>query len=274
MSAFTEGSLSSGLYHASWMPDSSTDEHVVIVHGLAEHIGRYPHVAARLNAAGFAVHGLDHIGHGRSPGIRNLVDSFSDFTDGVSELLDMLLATHGANRVHLLGHSMGGLIAATCAVQMPERLKTLMLSGPAIIADPPPPFLQVFLGRVFSKIAPKVGVLALDANGISRDSRVVTAYLEDPLVYNGKITARLAAELLDAMEAIQKRAADLRLPMLLMHGMADTLTAPSGSELLHKRSSSDDKTLKQYPGLYHEIFNEPEQDQVLDDLVSWLQARV
>ncbi|MEL7024126.1 MAG: lysophospholipase [Pseudomonadota bacterium] len=270
MTQFSEDRLVSGLYWCSWMPAEAASDHVVIVHGLAEHIGRYAHVAERLNQAGFGVHGLDHVGHGKSPGTRVLVERFSDYSDGVSELLDTLLGSRGVNRVHLIGHSMGGLIASHFALQSPERLHSLILSGPAIVADPPPPAWQKLVVRLLSKVSPGSGVLALDSNAISRDQAVVQAYLDDPLVYNGKVTARLAAELFDAMELLQARGKSLELPMLLMHGMADTLTAPKGSELLHRLAASTDKTLRQFPGCYHEIFNEPEQDQILTELVSWL----
>lgn len=272
MSLFEEGHLSSGLYRASWnVPDVTSEKHVVLVHGLAEHIGRYGHVALRLNAAGYSVHGLDHIGHGQSPGDRIMLQRFSDYTDGVGELLDALMASKGASRVHMIGHSMGGLIAAMCALNMPQRLHSLVLSGPAIVADPAPPGWQQWVVRLLSRLAPKAGVLELDGNAVSRDPAVVAHYFADPLVHKGKIPARLAAELFDAMATVQRRAHEMSMPMLLMHGMADTLTAPAGSELLHREAGSRDKTLRQYAGCYHEIFNEPEQDAILDEVVTWLE---
>ena len=119
-----------------------------------------------------------------------------------------------------------------------------------------------------------MGLLQLDASGVSRDPEVVAAYLDDPLVYNGKVSARLVSELFAAMNHLLENASSIELPVLIMQGEADSLVAVEGSRLLHDSISSRDKSLILYARLYHEIFNEPERDQVLSDLESWLQARL
>jgi alpha-beta hydrolase superfamily lysophospholipase len=119
-----------------------------------------------------------------------------------------------------------------------------------------------------------MGVLQLDATGVSRDPLEVQQYLDDPLVYGGKLSARKVSQLFAAMHWIQEQAREIQLPLLLLHGSEDKLTAPSGSRFLYDSVQSSDKTLKIYPGLYHEIFNEPERGEVFADIESWLDSRI
>ncbi|MEM8546891.1 MAG: lysophospholipase, partial [Pseudomonadota bacterium] len=251
-----EGHLESGLYYRHWPTGDTVQGTVLIAHGLAEHSARYDDVAAALNAAGYAVWAVDHVGHGRSPGPRCVVKRFSDFLDGIDALFEQAARSSSAP-VTMLGHSMGGLIAAHSALRHPARYANLVLSGPAVVAPDTPPGIQVLILRAISALLPATGVLALDGSAVSRDATVVQQYFDDPLVYNGKVSARLATELFDAMAALRARAKELSLPMLLLHGTEDRLTAPSGSQLVYDTAISDDKTLKFYDGLYHEVFNEP-----------------
>jgi alpha-beta hydrolase superfamily lysophospholipase len=146
----------------------------------------------------------------------------------------------------------------------------MILSGSAIKPAVEPSKLLIWVSRLLSRFLPKMGVLALDAAGVSRDPAVVAAYQADPLVYSGKMSARLAAERFDAMAAVRARAAEITLPLLLLHGEADSLTAPEGSRFLNEHVFSPDRELKLYPGLYHEIFNEPERDSVIGDVTTWI----
>jgi alpha-beta hydrolase superfamily lysophospholipase len=149
-----------------------------------------------------------------------------------------------------------------------------MLSGPAIAPSEAPSKLLRFIGRVLSAIAPKLGLLQLDGNAVSRDRAVVDAYMNDPLVYRGKVCARLAAEMLRAMDRVLDQAQHITVPMLILHGEEDTLTSPAGSQKLYETIRSPHKSIKHYPKLYHEIFNEPEQQQVLSDAVTWLDGQL
>ena len=266
------GSKAAGaqLYWQTWLPSGPVKAAVLLVHGYAEHLGRYDHVAASLTAQGLAVYALDHWGHGQSDGTPGFVPAFSVFTDGLEALLAMAEAEHPGVPLVLLGHSMGGLIAATHLVTHQQHYVGAVLSGPAIAPAVPPSALTLWIGRLLAKIAPRVGVLALDSTGVSRDPKVVAAYLADPLVYTGKIGARLGNEMLNAMTAIQQAAPAITLPMLILHGEQDSLAAPHGAQLLFERLGSTDKQLKLYPGLFHEIFNEPERAAVLADMTSWI----
>ncbi len=258
------------LHWQVWMPTRDAKAAVVLAHGYAEHLGRYEHVARALNAKGLAVFAVDHWGHGQSDGTSGFVPRFSAYTDGVELLLAKAKRRLPGVPIFLVGHSMGGLIAATHLVSHQSHYAGAILSGAAIQAAEEPSRLLLRASRVLSKLAPRLGVLALDAEGVSRDRAVVAAYRADPLVYTGKIGARLAAELVDAMAAVQANAPRIELPMLLLHGAEDRLAAPAGSQFLHDHVSSKDRQLQFYPGLYHEIFNEPERDAVIADVTRWI----
>jgi alpha-beta hydrolase superfamily lysophospholipase len=247
---------------------------VLLVHGYAEHLGRYEHVAARLTAAGYAVYALDHWGHGSSDGVPGFVPAFSVYLDGVDALLARVKSEHPAAPRFLVGHSMGGLIVASFLLRHQQQFAGAVLSGPAIKPTEAPSAVTILLGRILSTLAPRVGVIQLDPTQVSRDPKVVADYLADPLVYKGRVGARLGAQMLAAMDDVQANAGRITLPLLLLHGERDGLAAPEGSRFLYERAGSADKTLKPYAGLYHEIFNEPEQQAVLDDLVGWLDAHL
>ena len=266
------GTLESRLVWQSWRPESPKAI-VLIAHGLAEHSGRYPHVAEALTQAGYAVFAVDHAGHGQSPGKRGGVYDFNILIEGMLELDRHARVALPGLPVTLLGHSMGGLIAALTALREQDRFKALVLSGPAVIAPDPPPAWQEAIVRFLARVAPSLGALALDSNEISGDPDVVQAYLDDPLVYNGKVPAGLVVAIFDAMADLRERARSLELPMLLMHGSEDKLTAPEGATLVYQEAAATDKTIKMWPGLKHEIFNEPEQVEVLAEMTEWLDAR-
>ena len=263
----------SHLFTRTWLPDN-VRARVLLVHGRGEHCGRYEHVAQALCERGFAVHALDHYGHGKSDGHRGHVERFSVFLDGVNALLSAIRAEDAESPLFLLGHSMGGLIAAHALIENQAAFRAAVLSGPAFQSDAAPPPIVVMLLRIVSAFLPTVPVLGLDPAGVSRDAEVVAAYVRDPLVHHGKVTARFAAEMSAAMQAALARASAVELPLLVMHGEDDVLTSPAGSREFVAATGGEDKTLKLYPGLYHEIFNEPEKDAVIGEMGDWLEARL
>jgi alpha-beta hydrolase superfamily lysophospholipase len=173
----------------------------------------------------------------------------------------------------MLGHSMGGLLAIQYALDHQRRLAGLLLSGAlaALDAAPAPALLA---GRVLSVLAPRLRLVGVDAALVSRDPQVVAAYRADPLVHHGKLPARTVAELVAYGSAFPRRVAEITIPTLIMWGTEDGLCPPRGSEMLVQRIGAADTTAQPYPGLYHEILNEPERAQVLDDLCAWLRAHV
>jgi alpha-beta hydrolase superfamily lysophospholipase len=174
----------------------------------------------------------------------------------------------------LVGHSMGGLIGAMYLIEGQHTLRGAVLSGPLIKMQGSVSPILVLLVKTLSSFMPRFRLVGLDAEGVSRDPDVVRAYVEDPLVYGGKTTARLAAELSKAMARVAAEAGKITCPLLIVQGGADRLVDPEGSRMLYDRAGSIDKTLKIYDGLYHEVFNEPERDVVLGDVKSWVEARV
>lgn len=262
------------LYCREWLPAGAPRAKLLLAHGLAEHSGRYEHVARFFAGHGFSLHAIDHEGHGKSAGTPGFVASFQHYLDGLSALLDHARRDGDAVPLFLVGHSMGGLIAALFLLGHQQAFAGCVLSGPLVKSDAEPPRLVLLVNRLLSKILPRLGVLRLDATAVSRDPVVVERYLSDPLVFNGKVTTRLVNELFVATRRLVAEAGAIRIPLLLLHGESDRLTSPEGSKLLHGLVSSTDKTLKHYPGLYHEIFNEPEQVEVLTDVLAWLQRHL
>lgn len=263
------------IFYQYWLPDDQPPKAVLlIVHGLAEHCGRYHNVVNYFVPRGYAVYGLDHIGHGQSEGTRVYVDHFNDFTGNVKIYFDMICQWQPDPPIFIVGHSMGGLISSIYLLEHQNELAGAALSAPLIKAADEPSALTVFLANTLSRILPRLPLAQVEAHGVSRDPAVVQAYIDDPLVYNGKVTARLGAELINAMTRVENEATTIKLPILILQGGDDPLVDPAGAQLLYNRVSSTDKQIKNYDGLYHEIFNEPEHEQVLADVETWLEAHL
>jgi alpha-beta hydrolase superfamily lysophospholipase len=264
----------SNIYHQCWLPESSPKAAVLLVHGLAEHSGRYANLVDHFVPRRFAVYGMDHIGHGKSDGARAYIERFDDFVEPLRTYFGMVREWRAEVPIFLVGHSLGALIGATYLLHYQDGLQGAILSGPAVkIPGNISPAIML-AGRVLSVLIPKIGVMGLDARGVSRDPAVVAAYVNDPLVFTGKVTARLGAEMLKAMQRMSVEANRIRLPVLILQGSADKLVDPAGAAMLHGLVGSTDKTLKVYAGLYHEVYNEPERDLVLRDVESWLEVRL
>jgi acylglycerol lipase len=265
------GARGLAIYHQSWIPAAGPVASVVIAHGFAEHSGRYADVAERLAAGGYAVRALDHRGHGRSEGKRTSLVRFSDYVDDVHALISIATLTVRRQPVFLLGHSMGGLIALALAVDHPEAIDALVVSAPVMSSGGASGF-TIAVGKVLSRVAPDLGVLRPPLDKISRDPAVVAAYNDDPLVFRTKIRARLGAEILDTIAHVDAELPTMRMPLLVMQGREDRLVDPGCGPHVYELAGSVDKTLKMYDGLWHEIFNEPERDAVIGDLLTWLDA--
>jgi alpha-beta hydrolase superfamily lysophospholipase len=258
-----------GLYYKSWLAQEPKAA-VLLIHGLGEHCQRYEHLADALNKAGVSLYSMDLPCHGKSEGSRGHVETFDVFEQAA---LSLYASIEVDVPIFLLGHSLGGLIASHFLIGHQDKFRGAMLSAPAIQSPQEPPAWQVGIIKMIAKLFPKTALLQLDASGISRDAAVVDKYMNDPLVNKDKLSAKFLLEMTNTMEAVKHRANEITLPILIMHGTADTMTAPAGSELLHSKCSSDDKSIRLYDGLFHEIFNEPEQKMVITEVIDWIKAR-
>ncbi|MFM0253949.1 alpha/beta hydrolase [Paraburkholderia sediminicola] len=249
---------------------------VALLHGLAEHAGRYAALAARLNAVGIELVAIDLRGHGHAPGKRSYVKRFDDYLLDAQALLDA--AAQSCAPLFLMGHSMGGAVAALYAIERLEasgrRLNGLILSSPALAPGHDVPGWMLKLSQVISRLYPSFPAMKIDAALLSRLQPVVNANRNDPLVHHGAIPARTGAELLLAMARIERGRAGLRVPLLVYHGTADKLTEPERSREFGQHAGSPDKTLTLHEGSYHETMNDIDRDRVIGALIEWIEKRV
>jgi len=269
-----KGSGNLNLYYQCWLPADEPKAILLVVHGLAEHSGRYSNLVNYFVPRGYAIYSFDQRGHGKSDGVKGYVDRFSYFVDDLDIFLRLVHSRHHDVKTFLVGHSIGGTIATAYAILHQDEFDGLILTGATLSTPTDVAAGTIFAARILSLILPKVGLYVIDAEGISQDKSVVNAYVDDPLVYRGKIRARLGVELIKAMGTVNRQISEIHLPILVMHGAADRLSDPKGSEMLYQKASSADKMLKVYEGYYHEIFNEPGREQVLADVESWLKAHI
>lgn len=269
-----KGVRNTSIYYQGWLPDGGVKAVLLIFHGLGEHSGRYMNVVNHFVPLGYAVYGLDHIGHGKSDGGREVVERFEDYTDNLTIYYNMVKVWQPDKPIILLGHSLGGLIVAYYLLDHQAGFKGAIISAPMVRIPANITPMTITMGKILSSIAPKAGILRLDATGLSHDPEVVKAYVNDPLVFHGKTPARLAAEMLKAMLRVTAEAEKITLPFIALQGSADRLVNPGDAQLLYDKASSKDKSIKIYQGLYHEVFNEPERAVVLKDVETWLKAHV
>ncbi|MBA3654198.1 MAG: alpha/beta hydrolase [Actinobacteria bacterium] len=252
------------LYYRVWDAQAPRAT-LVLAHGYGEHSGRYEHVGGALANAGFTTWAMDHFGHGQSAGDdRGSIGSLAGAVADLDDCVDVATADPASPPpVFLLGHSMGGLIATAYAEEHQDRLKALVLSGPAVAVNPMLEALQD-LDEI-----PEVSL----APFVSRDPDVVKDYENDPLNYLGPMP-RSMIKAMSEITGVRDRLSTITLPVLVMHGDADALVSPQASQDIAATVASKDVTLKLWPGLFHEIYNEPEQAAVIAETISWLEAHL
>ena len=217
------------LYARGCEPDGAPRAVVCLVHGLGEHVARYENVATALTAEGFVLFGFDQRGHGRSGGPRGHVPSYDQMMDDIALLLEQTAARYPGLPMFLYGHSMGGNEVLNFSLRRKPELKGVIATGPFLRLAFQPPAAQVTLARMMNGLFPSFTQKSgLELAALSRDQKVVDAYVADPLVHN-KITARLFVELFDSGEWALNRAGEFTLPLLLMHGSADRLTSSNAT---------------------------------------------
>lgn len=262
------------IYYQYWLPEGEPRAVLLIVHGAAEHCGRYGNVVDYLVPRGYAVYSFDNVGHGQTDGTRCHMERIDDFVDPIRIYHEMVRDWQPAAPIFIYGHSMGGLLVATYLLDHQAGLSGAVFTAPAVEIPPDISSLTVAMSGALSTVAPSFRVVGIEAESVSRDPEVVQAYVNDPLVYTGKYTARMGAELLGAMKRVTAEAGEITLPVLIVHGSEDYLIAPSASQMLYDNAGSEDKTLKLWDGLYHEVHNEPERKEVLAGIEAWLEAHL
>ncbi|NHJ19458.1 MAG: alpha/beta hydrolase [Candidatus Lokiarchaeota archaeon] len=266
-----EGIESLTIYYQAWIPDNPKAI-VQVVHGFAEHSGRYLNIVNQLLPLDYAVYANDHRGHGKSEGRRNYVDSFNQFIEDEKLFYDLIKDKYQNLPIFMLGHSMGSMIALFFANKYESLLKGLILSGTGTGAGESTSKATKVVVKLLAKIIPKKYINpGLKAEKLSHDPEVVQAYENDPLVNADKIALRLGWELMNCFSKFDPITQNLKLPLLVQCGAEDSLIKGS-EEALKNAFKMKDKSILIYDGLYHEVYNESKEERkkVLNDLSSWL----
>lgn len=269
---------SDNLFTQSWTPVSAKIRGlVVLMHGLNEHSGRYNDFAKELNANGFKVYGMDWIGHGGSDGLHGYVHSLDYAVDDLKSFLDKILTENPGFPCFCFGHSTGAAIVLK-AMMDPEveaRVSGVVLTSPAVGIQPSHP-LVVILAPVLSFLLPTFQLNSANKKGmpVSRDPDALVAKYSDPLVYTGSVRVRTGYEILRTTAYLQQNLKTLRVPFLVLHGAADTVTDPAASQKLYEEASSTDKTIQLLEGFLHDLLIEPEREEIMKDIIDWFNCRV
>jgi len=260
------------LFRRAWLPEAA-QRSLLLVHGWAEHSGRYDHVGEWLAARGCAVHAFDHRGHGRSAGARGHARRFDDLLDDVALALARVRDEHPDLPVFVVGHSMGGLVVAAFVAERAPEIAGAVTSGAALALAEPMPAWRLAILRLLGRVAPRLRTARpISGAGLSRDPEVARAYELDPLVLR-EMTLGFGAAFLGAIERTAAAGAKVRVPLLMLHGEDDPLCLADGSRRFFAELSAAESDLRIYPGLRHEIFNEPEREAVFADLLEWISKR-
>jgi alpha-beta hydrolase superfamily lysophospholipase len=257
------------IFWQAWLPDGPPRGVVAMAHGASEHSGRYAWTGEQLAARGYALYALDHRGHGQSAGPRAVIDRVDNAVADIGQLVAVARGSAAGEKPFLFGHSMGGFLALAFATRRQDELRGLMLSAPVAVLEAASP-IQRIAGHVLSAVAPKLGVYTIDSSTVSRDPEMVRAYDADPLNFYGKLPARTVHEMAQEVGRFRDTLPRIAVPLLVQVGTGDLLVPPESSELVYEWASSEDKTIKRYDGLYHEILNEPERETVVADMLDWL----
>jgi acylglycerol lipase len=256
----------------SWQPEGRPRALLVIVHGFNSHSGQYRWAADRFAASGFAVYAHDQRGRGKSEGDRFFVEKVEDYVDDVATLVTLAKSRDPGVPVFMLGHSAGGVISCVYALEHQEELDGFICESFALKV--PAPELLLKSVQWLSRYFPRLPVLKLPNKGFSRDSKVVESMNKDPLIAKEIQPAITVAAMLRANERVESEFPRIRLPVLILHGAADTVTSPLGSKLFQQYAGSDDKTLKIYPDYVHDLLNDIGKEKVLADILGWMSPRI
>ncbi len=257
-----------------WEPDNAVHAIVVIIHGLGEHSSRYQYIAEQFCKENIMVYSFDLPGHGKSAGKRAFIKSFDICNVIIDDQVKILKQNFPGIPIILLGHSMGGAITAYYALKKKPEISGIILSSAALKISTDISPVLVKLSGIIGKIFPTLPTIKLDSTGLSHRYEIIEEYNNDPLVYSGGIPARTGAEINRSIKYNQANAEKFNYPVLLIHGNQDKLADYHGSMEFHSKISSENKTIKIYKGLYHELMNEVDGDKVIRDLLDWIKSLI
>jgi len=263
----------SELYYQSWIPEKKKGV-LAVVHGLAEHSGRYQFLVDYFVKRGWALYLIDQRGHGKSPGPKLYAPNFETLVDDLEAFVHEVRSLEPKLPLFLVAHSFGGQVAVNYLARRPKELKGAILSGPNLKLAMSISCLKKMLGYAASRVLPTFLVPNdLTASWISHDPEVVKAYEDDPLVSH-KISLKLGTAILDNIDQVMDLAPEIKTPVFILHGGDDKITSVEGSREFFEKLKLQDKTLKIYPGFYHESFNEIGKEKVFADMDRWLEERI
>ena len=260
------------LFLRSWSSASTARAVVVVCHGFNSHSGYYVWFGEQLASRGFSTFALDLRGRGRSDGERFYVDAIADWVNDVAAVVTLAKSRHPGIPVYLLGHSAGGVISCLYCLEHQSELSGFICESFAFKV--PAPDFAIAALKGLSHLAPHAHVLRLKNEDFSRDQAVVKAMNEDPYIAHETQPTRTVAELARADERLAQEFPRITLPILILHGTADRATKPSGSQQFFDAAGSNDKTLKLYEAHYHDLLNDVAKEEVLGDIVQWVESRV
>jgi len=260
------------IFTRHWEPAGSPKASLVICHGVNSHGGQYLRAGEEFAAHGFAVTALDLRGRGRSDGERFYVDSIDDYVSDVAQTVDLARSLHPDLPLYLLGHSAGGVTSVTYALDFQDRIDGLICESFAFRVFATNFALKLLEGA--SHIAPHFHVLRLKMADFSRDPEWVAALNADPLTEGEVQPVQTVAAFARAGERFEREFGRITLPVFILHGTEDKATRPDGSQQFFDEAGSADKTLKLYEGHVHDLLNDIGREQVMDDIVGWMEARL
>lgn len=257
------------IFFQKWLPEQETKGIIALVHGLGEHSGRYTHVADFFTSQGLAIIAVDTYGHGQTTGKRGHADSMEAYMEQINRLIELAKQTAPDKPVFLHGHSMGGALVLNYLFRYKPAINGVIATAPAIRPGFELPKPLVIIGKIARAIAPSfTQANSLDLENLSHDREVIDKYKADPLVHN-QVSGMVGISLIEWGEWLLQNAKQTPAPLLLMHGTEDKLTSYEASKLFASQLSGD-VTFKSYEGLYHEIHNEFEKQQVFDAMLAWI----
>lgn len=262
------------IHAQEWKPDGKIRAVIVLVHGLGEHCNRYGHVAEFYNHHGITVLSFDHVGHGKSEGIRGHELSYDSTCDDIQMLVDTAKSKYPDLPIFLYGHSLGAAQVLYMILSRKPQIDGAIATSPVLRPAIPPSAFKLALARLLNNLIPAFTMENdLDFAALSRDEKVVKAYKDDPLV-TSKVSARLGLELIENGVWILENANKLSMPLFLMQGSADKIVDPEWTKMFGARAPEQWITFKVWEGFYHELHNEPEKKDVLDHQLNWITRRL